>query len=68
VEQEGEELGGGIRSRPAPRGGRTENDSDNGSRYAHTAAAFAKSLHPETQREAVRHAYQVMGRSWVGQC
>lgn len=32
-------------------------------RYAQAAAAYAKALHPETQRESVRHAYQVMSRS-----
>lgn len=32
-------------------------------RYAQAAAAYAQSLRPETQRESVRHAYQVMSRS-----
>ncbi len=32
-------------------------------RYARAAAAYAKSLRPETQRDPVRHAYQVMSRS-----
>jgi len=32
-------------------------------RYAQAAAAYTRSLRPETERESVRHAYQVMSRS-----
>ncbi len=35
-------------------------------RYAAAAAAYLQSLHPEGQREPVRHAYQVMSRRVLG--
>lgn len=59
IHREGDELGAEfelVRRRVAE-----EQDSD--PRYARAAAAYAKSLSPETQRESVRHAYQVMSRS-----
>ena len=59
VNKEGEELGAEfelVRRRLAG-----EEDTD--PRYARAAAAYARSLHPETQRESVRHAYQVMTRA-----
>jgi acetoin utilization protein AcuB len=59
INREGDELGAEfelVRRRAA---GEQENDP----RYARAAAAYARSLQSETQRESVRHAYQVMGRS-----
>lgn len=59
INREGEELGAEfelVRRRVA---GEQESDP----RYAQAAAAYAKSLRLETQRESVRHAYQVMSRS-----
>jgi len=59
VEQEGEELGAEfelVRRRVAE-------EQDNEPRYARAAAAYTRSLQPESQRESVRHAYQIMGRS-----
>lgn len=61
VNREGEELGaefelvrrrleGGHEQAPDPR-------------YAEAAAAYARTLQPATQRESVRHAYQVMSHS-----
>ena len=59
VNREGEELGTEfelVRRRMA-------DDQQIDPRYARAAAAYAKSLRPETQRDPVRHAYQVMSRS-----
>ncbi len=59
VNREGEELGMEfelVRRRVA-----AEQETD--PRYARAAAAYAQALQPETQRESVRHAYQVMSRS-----
>lgn len=59
VKQEGEELGAEfelVRRRVA-------DEPENDPCYARAAATYAKSLHPEMQRESVRHAYQVMSRS-----
>jgi acetoin utilization protein AcuB len=59
VVKEGEELGAEfelVRRRVA-------DEQDKDPRYAKAAAAYAKSLQPESQRESVRHAYQIMGRS-----
>lgn len=58
INREGEELGAEfelVRRRVA---GEAEIDP----RYARAAAAYARTLHPETLRESVRHAYQVMSR------
>lgn len=63
INREGEELGTEfelVRRRVA---GEQEQDVD--PRYARAAAAYAKSLQPESHRELVRHAYQVMSRSML---
>jgi acetoin utilization protein AcuB len=59
INREGEELGTEfelVRRRMA-------DEPMTDPRYAQAAAAYAESLRPETQRESVRHAYQVMSRS-----
>ncbi len=58
VGREGEELGAEfelVRRRVA-------DEQDKDQRYAQAAAAYAQALQPKTQRESVRHAYQVMSR------
>ncbi|MCP5279167.1 MAG: CBS domain-containing protein [Thiobacillus sp.] len=59
INREGEELG--VEFELARR--RVADEQDTDPRYARAAAAYAQSLHPEPQRESVRHAYQVMSRS-----
>ena len=61
INREGEELGAEFELVRRRVGGENTQESD--PRYARAAAAYAKSLHLETQRESVRHAYQVMSRS-----
>jgi len=59
IHREGDELGAEfelVRRRVAE-------EQDHDPRHVRAAAAYAESLHPETQRESVRHAYQVMSRS-----
>ncbi|KAF0098500.1 MAG: putative membrane protein [bacterium] len=59
IHREGDELGAEFELVRR----RVSDEQDHDPRYARAAAAYAKSLHPETHRESVRHAYQVMGRS-----
>lgn len=59
IHREGDELGAEFELVRR----RVDEEQGNDRRYAQAAAAYAKSLHPETQRESVRHAYQVMSRS-----
>ncbi|HSW52777.1 MAG TPA: CBS domain-containing protein [Sulfuricaulis sp.] len=61
INREGEELGAEFEL--ARRRVRDDKDRESDPRYAAAAAAYAKSLRPDTQREAVRHAYQVMSRA-----
>ncbi len=56
IAREGEELGAEFRVTPRS----AEGDAE-GARYA-AAAAYAKMLHRETERDPVRHAWQVMNR------
>jgi CBS domain-containing protein len=63
VNREGEELGAEfelVRRRVAEEQGFVPASDP---RYARAAAAYANALHPESQRESVRHAYQVMSPS-----
>lgn len=63
INLEGEELGEpfnlALRRKPDEAAGERANDS---ARYAQAAAAYAKMLHRETERDPIRHVYQVMGR------
>ncbi len=59
IHREGDELGAEFELVRR----RVSDEQDHDPRHAQAAAAYAKSLHPETQRESVRHAYQVMSRS-----
>lgn len=60
VLQEGDELGAEFELVRRRLAGQEEPPPD--PRYAQAAAAYARALHPDSPREPVRHAYQVMSR------
>lgn len=61
IQREGEELGAEFELVRRRVEDQAKQDAD--PRYARAAAAYIQALHPDGQREPVRHAYQVMSRS-----